>query len=224
MALSYKCLILDHDDTAVDSSARIHYPAHCKVMEVLRPELKPIDLNGWFLKNFHPGIMHYLKAELGMNEQELQIEYKIWREFTTRIIPSFYPGFLEALLRYRDKGGLVAVVSHSEKDVILKHYRSSPQETGFLPDLVFGWDYDESRRKPSTWPVYEILRTFQLAKDETLIIDDLKPGVLMSQAAGIPVAAVGWAHQIPEIQFYMKDNCLVYFNNIQQFSDFILKE
>ena len=30
--LRYKCLIIDHDDTAVDSSATVHHPAHVKSM------------------------------------------------------------------------------------------------------------------------------------------------------------------------------------------------
>ena len=33
----FKCLILDHDDTAVASTPAIHYPAHLEAMRVLRP-------------------------------------------------------------------------------------------------------------------------------------------------------------------------------------------
>ena len=35
-SIRFKCLILDHDDTAVDSTASIHYPAH---VEIMNPEL-----------------------------------------------------------------------------------------------------------------------------------------------------------------------------------------
>ncbi|KPJ84175.1 MAG: hypothetical protein AMS17_16545, partial [Spirochaetes bacterium DG_61] len=94
--MQFKCLILDHDDTAVNSTAEIHYPAHLEVMRVLRPHLVPVSLDEWFLKNFNPGIMEYLIEELGFSEAEVQIEYRIWREHTTRTIPHFFPDILNA--------------------------------------------------------------------------------------------------------------------------------
>jgi beta-phosphoglucomutase-like phosphatase (HAD superfamily) len=222
MGLNYQCLILDHDDTAVNSTALIHYPSHVESMRRLRPHAQAIDLNGWFLKNFEPGIMHYLREELGLSEEELEIEYKIWREFNTRRTPPFFPGFLEILRAFRDRGGIITVVSHSEEDIILKAYRSAQDHGGVLPDLVFGWDYDEKRRKPSPWPVEQILRAFHLSAGQALIVDDLKPGVLMSQVTGVAIAGAGWAHRIPEIHAYMRENCDRYFGSIEQFGSFIL--
>jgi beta-phosphoglucomutase-like phosphatase (HAD superfamily) len=221
MSPPYRCLILDHDDTAVNSTALIHYPSHVESMRLLRPDAPVIDLDGWFLKNFEPGIMHYLQDELGLNEQELETEYRIWREFNTSRIPPFFPGFLETLRAFRAEGGIITVVSHSEEDIILNAYRNA--EGGpFLPDLVFGWDYEETRRKPSPWPVQNILREFDLSPDQALIVDDLKPGFLMSRVTGVPFAAAGWAHRIPEIHAYMRENCDIYFSSVEQFARFIL--
>ena len=212
MALRFRCLILDHDDTAVDSTATVHHPAHLEAMRRLRPGHQPVDLRGWFLKNFHPGIMEYLERELGLSPTEQAVELAIWRTFAQRSEPSFYPGFLEALEEYRGRGGRIAVVSHSEGETILRHYRR--QTGGSLePELVFGWDPDERRRKPSPWPVHETLRRFGLAPSEALILDDLKPGVLMGRSAGVAVAGAGWAHRIPEIRRYMRRHsiaCLLY--------------
>lgn len=222
MDLKYKCLILDHDDTAVDSTAFIHYPAHLKVMEILRPGIKPIDLKGWFLKNFHPGIEKYLLYELQMDEEEFEKEYQIWREFTTSRNPKFFPGFIETLYLYRERGGIIAVVSHSEKDIIEKHYRSYSKKFRLIPDIIFGWNDDRKKRKPSPWPVQEILQTFKLRAENALIVDDLKPAVLMSKKTGVPVAAAGWCHDIPVIMDYMKKNCLTYFETVNDFRDFIL--
>jgi beta-phosphoglucomutase-like phosphatase (HAD superfamily) len=222
MSLPYQCLILDHDDTAVNSTALIHYPSHVESMRLLRPRTAAIDLEGWFLKNFEPGIMHYLSEELGLSEEELETEYKIWREFNTSRIPPFYPGFLELLSTYRARGGIITVVSHSEEDIILNAYRAAEGGDGILPDLVFGWDYDETRRKPSPWPVQSILSRFNLSPAQALIVDDLKPGVLMSRATGVAIAAAGWAHQIPEIHAYMRENCDIYFESVEQFGSFIL--
>jgi beta-phosphoglucomutase-like phosphatase (HAD superfamily) len=222
MSLPYQCLILDHDDTAVNSTALVHHPSHVESMRLLRPRTAAIDLEGWFLKNFEPGIMHYLSEELGLSPEELETEYKIWREFNTSRIPPFYPGFLESLSAYRDRGGIITVVSHSEEDIILNAYRAAEGGDGILPDLVFGWDYDETRRKPSAWPVRSILSRFNLSPAQALIVDDLKPGVLMSRATGVAIAAAGWAHQIPEIHAYMRENCDIYFESVEQFGSFIL--
>ncbi len=222
MSLKFKCLILDHDDTAVDSTATIHYPAHLEVMNQIRPERVPIGLNGWFLKNFHPGIMQYLTEEIGFNDRELELEYRIWRDFTSSRVPEFFEGFLEALLKYRQAGGRIAVVSHSEKDIIVKHYRALPLGERCLPNLVYGWDYDENKRKPSPWPVREILQGFQLKCEDALIVDDLKPGVLMSRAAGVPIAAAGWSHRILEREDYMRNNCAAYLATVGEFESYIL--
>jgi len=218
----YRCLILDHDDTAVDSTAQIHYPAHVEVMKRIRPHVPPVDLENWFRKNFDPGIMTFLTAELGFNHEELKIEFDIWRDFNLTRTPDFFPGFIELLQEFREKGGFVTIVSHSEVDVIDRHYRSKVNGEAFLPDAIFGWSNDETKRKPSPWPVQQILERFDLAPEDVLIVDDLKPGVMMAKAAGVEVAAAGWSHQIPEIQAYMQDHCDVYCTSVEQLRSYVL--
>ncbi len=220
--MKYSCLILDHDDTAVDSTAKIHYPAHVEIMKQLRPELEPVKLEGWFRKNFHPGIMDFLKGELAFNEEELQEELKIWRDFTARKTPHFYPGFLEIIQAFRRSGGIVAVVSHSEKDIIEKHYESAFNGKHFLPDIIYGWSNNAEERKPSPFPVQQILEKYKLSVEEVLVVDDLKPGVDMARASGVPIAAAGWAHQIPEIKDFMQKNCDIYLSTVEEFGDYVL--
>jgi beta-phosphoglucomutase-like phosphatase (HAD superfamily) len=219
----YRCLIIDHDDTAVDGTRRVHYPAHLRAMEVLRPGNAPIDLDTWFRKNFDPGILPFLVDELGLTREELALEHKIWREFTTRDTPDFYPGFLEALAAYKDRGGRVVVVSHSESHIILSHYRTACDGPGVVPDLVFGWELEPDKRKPSPYPVTETIRQLHLEPRDVLVVDDLKPGVDMANAAGVDAAAAGWSHNIPEIRDFMKQACVAYFATIPEFAEFILQ-
>ena len=208
MSLRYRCILIDHDDTAVDSTAAIHYPAHLEALRILRPGRRPPSREEWLLCNFH-GIMAYLVGQLGMTEAELRTEFEIWRSYTTTRVPPFFPGFLDLLEDYRSHGGRVAVISHSEKDVIKGHYVAA-RNPPFLPDLIFGWEHEEQKRKPSPWPVREALRRFGCTAPESLIVDDLKPGVLMSMATGVPIAAAGWSHQVPEIEQYMRTNAAAY--------------
>lgn len=223
MSLKYKCLILDHDDTAVDSTASIHHPAHVEIMRQIRPGSVPIDLEGWFKKNFHPGIMEYLVDELTFTESELEEELVIWRDFTRSHTPRFYPGFVELLLEYRSRGGIITVVSHSEVENIEAHYRQTDVNGAIFPDAIFGWEFDPAMRKPNPYPVLEILKRFGLEAEEALIVDDLKPGVEMAKAAGVDVAAAGWAHCIPEIEAFMKAHCKAYLSGIEDLRALIMQ-
>jgi phosphoglycolate phosphatase/pyrophosphatase PpaX len=219
--MRYRALILDHDDTAVDSTATVHYPAHLRSMALLRPGQPTVSLETWFLKNFHPGIMGFLQGELGMDARELAVEEEVWREGMATGTPHFYPGFLDALARFQARGGQVAVVSHSDQEVILRHYR----EAGMTleRDLVFGWDSDPGLRKPSPYPVHEALRRLGLSPEQALVVDDLRPGVEMARAAEVAVAAAGWAHAIPAIRTFMETNCAAYFERVAEFADFVLE-
>lgn len=221
MAIKYKCLILDHDDTAVDSTRTIHFPAHLESMKALRPQEPEMTVDDWLLKNFSPGVMTYLRDELGLNERELEEEYKTWRRFNETLTPEFFDGFRELLLEFRGQGGIVTVVSHSEADIIERHYRSNGLPEPLMPDLIFGWDIDPNKRKPRPYPVEQILKTFKLAPSEALIVDDLRPGVLMGQATGVEVAAAGWSHQIPEIREFMERHCVAYLESIGALSQLV---
>ena len=53
--MRYKCLVLDHDDTVVNSTATIHYPAFLEALKLLRPGVT-ISLDDYFRENFDPGL------------------------------------------------------------------------------------------------------------------------------------------------------------------------
>lgn len=213
--MKYKCLILDHDDTSVQSTPNIHYPAHLEVMRQIRPGLEPTSLDGWFLKNFNPGIMEYMTEELRFTKEEVQEEYRIWREYTTKHIPPFFPGFLEILRDYKNSGGIITVVSHSEEDLIRRDYKHA--DAVELPGLIFGWDFDADKRKPNPYPVQEILKHYKIMPEEALILDDLKPAVEMSRRTSVPIAGAGWGHNIPEIRNYMQQHCSYYLESVEDF-------
>jgi len=220
MGLRYRCLLIDHDDTAVNSTAVIHYPAHLEALRVLRPAHAPPTMDEWLVHNFH-GIMEYLVGELGLTAREQMTEFEIWRSFTTSRTPSFFPGFIECLADFRRAGGLVAVISHSEDDVIRAHYEAvaSPR---FIPDAIFGWAHEPEKRKPSPWPVKEALRLLGCGCAEALIVDDLKPGVLMSAASGVEIAAAGWGHRVPEIEEYMRAHAAAFFPTVEDMREFLI--
>ena len=218
--MKIKCLILDHDDTSVSSTAEIHYPAHVETIKQMRPELEPVSLDTWFRKNFEPGVMEYFTDELGFTEDEIKREYEIWRAFNENANPHFFEGIPELIIEFRNRGGIIAVVSHSEADNIERHY--SVNGGGAQPDIIFGWDYDPQKRKPSVWPVDQIIKRWGFSREEMLMVDDLKPGLEMSKRSGIRIAGAGWGQHVPEIEAHMRKHCDYYFKSVSELSDFVL--
>ncbi len=218
--MKFKCLIIDHDDTAVNSTPFIHYPAYIEAVKILRPDSKILSLEEYFIKNFEPGLITFFKNELKLNENELAIEHNIWKNFAKDRIPAFFDGFLESLSEFKNKGGIIVVASHSDVDLIKRDYKNS---SDFMPDLIFGWHPDENKRKPSNYLVNEVINKFHLLKSEILIIDDLKSGLIMAKKSGIEFGFVGWSHNVPFIREYMKKESNYIFDTVKAFRNLILE-
>jgi phosphoglycolate phosphatase len=215
--MRYKCLVFDHDDTVVNSTATIHFPAFVAYLKKKRPGAH-YTLEEYFRKNFDPGIMPLFQSELGFTDEEIEDEFQFWTEYVRTRVPKAYPGIREIQLRQKREGGLVCVVSHSVRGTIYRDYR----ENGLIaPDLVFGWDDPPAQRKPSTYSIERIEETFGLAPSELLIIDDLKPGCDMAHAARVPIAGAGWANDIPEIEAAMRKSCDFYFKTVAELDKFL---
>nr|MBE6545577.1 HAD family phosphatase [Oscillospiraceae bacterium] len=205
MNKKYKCLVLDHDDTVVDSSASIHYPSFVEYLKIARPHLADkYTLEEYFEKNFHPGILELFTEEIGLNEQELAEEEAFWREYVKNHIPNAYPGIAEIIADFKAGGGIVAVDSHSLTDNIIRDYKANGLPD---PDVIYGWDIPKEMRKPAPGTLFDLMEKFSLSKDEILVVDDLKPGYDMAKAAGVDIAAAAWAHNVPEIASFMRENC-----------------
>ena len=204
--MRFQCLVMDHDDTAVNSTATIHFPSFLAYLEQVRPGLH-YTLDDYFRKNFDPGVMALFTGELGFSEEELEGEFRFWQDWVRTRVPKAYPGIREILQRHRDAGGKIAVVSHSMRENIERDYR----ENGLPePDLIFGWEQPPEHRKPEAWPLQQIMETFSLPPEKLLMVDDLKPGYDMARRCGVPFAAAGWANDIPEIEQFMRRNCDFY--------------
>ena len=213
MIKKYKCLVLDHDDTVVDSSASIHYPSFVEYLKIARPNLADkYTLEEYFEKNFHPGILELFTDEIGLSDEELQDEEKFWREYVKSHIPHAYPGIREIIAEFKAQGGIVAVDSHSVSENIVRDYKANDLPD---PDIIYGWDIPSEMRKPSPATIFDLMEKFDLKKEEILVVDDLKPGYDMAKAAGVDIAAAGWAHNVPEIVDFMTKNCEYFCKSVE---------
>ena len=217
MELKYQCLVLDHDDTVVNSTATVHYPCFVEYMEKNFPQVR-LSLEEYFRYNFDPGVVAMFTDICGMTVDEMKEEEKYWREYVKMHIPKAYPGMKELLTEQRRRGGLITVVSHSYSENILRDYRANGLPE---PDLMFGWEAPPEQRKPSPWPLEQIMDRFALRPEEMLVVDDLKPGYDMARAAGVPFAAAGWANDIAQIESFMRQNCDRYFKTVAALHAFL---
>lgn len=216
--MRYKCLVLDHDDTIVNSTATIHYPSFCAFLAQVRPQHRHYTLNEYFEKNFEPGIIPFFTGEIGLSDKELDDEFHFWQAFVKPRVPQAFAGIREILARHRAQGGLIAVVSHSVRDAILRDYEKNDLS---IPDAIYGWELPPAQRKPNVWPLEEIMRRFSLRPEELLMLDDLKPGFDMARAAGVAFAAAGWAYDVPKIEQFMRQQCDYYFKTVAQLAEFL---
>jgi len=215
--------MIDHDDTTVDSTPSIHHPAHIEQMKQLGRSHQASNLEEWFKINFHPGLTVHLEETLKLSDKENKLCYSIWRDFTMSKTPPFFPGILEMLNRFRIQGGIIVVVSHSEPDIIISHYDKQTDFPDLKPDRVFGWNGKKEENKPSIWPVEETMKQFGIEKKDILVVDDLKPGILMAMNAGVDSAGVGWSqsHKIPEIKADLTEICTYYFEKVEELENLV---
>lgn len=215
--MKYKCLVFDHDDTVVNSTATIHQPAFEAFLAIKRPGMH-CPLDEYFMKNFAPGFLEMCRDDFGMTEEELTEETVFWQNYVKGHIPDAYPGIREIMERHKAEGGLLCVVSHSFEYNIIRDYKANG-----LPeiDAVFGWGEPPERRKPNPYPLEEIMRRFDLKASDLLMIDDLKPGYDMALKCGVDFAAVGWANDIPAIESFMRTNCSNYFKTVDELDSFL---
>jgi phosphoglycolate phosphatase/pyrophosphatase PpaX len=216
--MRYRCLVLDHDDTVVKSTPDIHYPSFVEAMRVLRPDMKPLCLEEFVSYCFNPGFSELCRDIMKFNKDEQDYQYKVWKSYTRTKIPEFYPGLSELIIQYKEQGGIICVVSHSESEQISRDYMMNCR---FTPDMVFGWELEEHMRKPNPYPIIEIMKKFSLNNGEILVVDDLKPGLDMARSCGTAFAGAGWSHIIPEIRDYMKSNSDYYFSTVDSFREFL---
>ena len=211
--MKYKCLVLDHDDTVVNSTATIHYPSFIEYLSDFRPELvNNYTLESFFVKNFDPGIVSLLADEVGLNEKEMAEEEEYWVRFVKGHIPTAFEGISEIISEFRKRGGIVAVDSHSFREYIERDYQKNALPT---PDIIYGWDIPKEQRKPAPYTLFDLMKRYNLSPEEIIVVDDLKPGYDMARAAGVPFAAAGWAYDIPEIESFMRKNCDFYLKTVE---------
>lgn len=202
--LKYPCLVLDHDDTVVQSERTVNFPCFQIAMAHFRPGVE-VTLRSYTEGCFRPGFVEMCRQWYGYTDAELEEEYGMWKEYVKHHIPAPFPGMERVIRRQKELGGLICVVSQSCEENILRDYRT---HFGILPDAVYGWDLPEEQRKPSVFALKDIMARFGLKPEQMLMVDDMKPGRDMAQQVQVASGFAGWGKaDYPEICGEMEQLC-----------------
>ena len=219
--LKYPCLVLDHDDTVVQSMKTLSYPFWCMELEIFRPGVTQ-TLEDYILQCHRLGFAGLCKDCFHFTEEELKQEHGMWMDYIMTHTPDPYPGIAEVIRRQKAEGGIVCVVSHSHADNILRDYRT---HFGIEPDAIYGWELPPEQRKPNSYPLQDIMARYGLKPEEILVVDDMKLACRMANPLGIKVAYAGWnGLGIPEIEEEMKQLCDHSFTTVSELAQHLFEE
>lgn len=216
--MKYKCLIIDHDDTAVNSTPTVNYPAFVSALKKLRPQ-ESYTLEEFMDEVIKHGFYPFMTDVLKFNEEEIEYQENVWREYADNIMPQFFPGLCDVLRSFKAQGGIICVLSQSSKEYILQDYIAN---MGIRPDEIFGCELKKELQKPSPYAVTEIQKIYGLKKEDILLVDDLPTGLKTARAAGTDFAYAGWGMYNSELIDYMAKNADYVFTEVYELADVIL--
>ena len=216
--LKYPCLILDHDDTVVQTERAIGYPYFRDYLEKVRPGVSLTFPE--YVRACHNTVFPDMcRANWQFTDAEMKEEYTLWQAYCAAHIPPIVPGVDDLVHRQKAAGGLVCVVSLSSHANITRDYDA---HFGFQPDAVYACELPRQLRKPNPWPLLDIMERFHLKPEDLLMVDDMKLGWTMAQAAGIRTAHAAWSKpDFPELMAEMQEICDYSFDSAKELEKFL---
>lgn len=216
--LKYPCLVLDHDDTVVQTERSIGYPYFLRYLQKIRPGAQ-LSFQQYVLDCQNMLFPDMCREKWGFTEAEQREEYAGWQEYCRSHIPPIFPGIDRIIRRQKEEGGLVCMASLSSLDNITRDYL---HHFGFLPDAIYHNDLPRPQRKPNPFPLEDLMEKFHLGPRDILMVDDMKLGWSMARAVGADTAFAAWSRQdFPELMTEMKEICTYSFDSVEDLEDFL---
>ena len=219
--LRYKCLVLDHDDTVVQTEKAIGYPYFKEYIERVRPGHSltypeyVADCNNMIFADM-------CRRKWQFTDEELLEEYLGWKAYSLQHMPPIFPGIDRIIHRQKEEGGLVCVSSLSSRDNITRDYA---EHFGMQPDVIYDYDLPQEQRKPNPYSLLDIMARYDLAPEEILVVDDLKLAWRMAHPLGVPVAFAAWGKQeFPELAEEMRSLCDFSYDTTEALEHFLFEE
>ena len=216
--MRYKCLVLDHDDTVVQTERTIGYPYFRDYIERIRPGMT-LSFPEYVRDCNNMVFADMCRARWHMTEEELTEEYLGWKAYSRVNVPAVCDGMEAVIRRQKAAGGIVCVSSLSTLEIIQRDFL---HHFGLLPDAVYDYDLPVHQRKPNTYALEQIMEDFHLKPEEILMVDDMKLGWAMANQAGVDTAFAGWSKaEFPELSEEMRTLCTYSFHSPKELEKFL---
>ena len=216
--LKYRCLVLDHDDSVVETEKSIGYPYFRDFIERIRPG-HTLSYAQYVSDCNNMVFADMCRAKWQMTDAELHEEYTGWKAYSRVNIPTVCPGMDRVIRRQKELGGLVCVASLSTKEIIDRDFMA---HFGFLPDAVYDYDLPAHLRKPAPYAMQDLMDRFDLRPEEMLMVDDMSLGYHMAKIAGVPSAFAAWSKkEFPQLCREMRQLCDFSFETAEELEKFL---
>lgn len=216
--MKYRCLVLDHDDTVVQTEKAIGYPYFRDYIEKIRPG-KTLSYQEYVRDCNNMVFADMCRARWQFTEEELTEEYCGWKAYSRLHTPPACPGMERVIRKQKESGGLICVASLSTREIIERDFLC---HFGFLPDAVYDYDLPSGQKKPSPFAIEDIMKRFSLKPEEILVVDDMKLGWQMAQRPGVATAFAGWSKsEFPDLTEEMTALCDFAFLDTDTFYKFL---
>lgn len=218
--LKFPCLVLDHDETVVQSEKTIGYPCFCQTLSRIRPG-RSITIDEYVQGCHELGFVDMCRQWFSFTDSEMLEEYNDWIAYVTEHTPAPFPGIGQIIRRQKELGGLVCVVSHSSCRNIIRDYDA---HFDLRPDAIYGCEFPKELQKPSSYPLKDMMLRFDLKPEDILVVDDMKLACQMAEPFGVCVAFAGWGKtDFPEIAQEMRELCHYSFDETAQLYRFLFE-
>ncbi len=218
--LKYPCLVLDHDDTVVQTERHIGYPYFRDYIEEIRPG-QTLSFQEYVRDCNNMVFADMCRHRWNMTEEELTREYHGWKKYYATHPHPIFPGIEKIVRRQKEAGGLICVASLSLQEDICRDYR---EHFGLEPDAIYDYELPSHMRKPNPYPLQDMMERFQLRREEILVVDDMKLGWMMAKEMNIAVAYAAWSKaEFPDLTTEMRDLCEFSFDSPADLEKFLFE-
>lgn len=167
--------IFDFDDTIVNSTPEIHYKAYKEFCELINK--KYLSLNEYYMELFNKTYTEFLD-DMHLTDEEYKLEYQNWKKYTSTIDPKPFDKILYILKLIQQNGHKIVICSQSNKEAIENFFN----KTDITIDLIIAGDRKHpERNKPYDYPINLVKQLFNVNNSQIIVIDDMKPGLLMAK-------------------------------------------
>ncbi len=217
----YPCLVLDHDDTVVQTLKTLSYPFFCYILEKFRPGIQ-LSMEEYVMHCFHLGFVDMCREVFHFSDRELSQEHREWTAYINTHIPDAFPGIDRVIDRQLREGGKLFVVSHSESNTIMRDYL---HHFGIQPHGIYGAELPRHQQKPNPYPLQDIMDRWGFAPEDILVVDDMKLACQMAQPLGVDVAFSAWGNMgVEALSREMNTLCKYTFDSPEALYQFLFQE